>query len=319
MAVPLSALAASPDDTSTKLSKRFLFSQVEDYLQHRQIEYLWGMEIHTIDPTHELSVICIRKSMETLPKGSWTLVPTEETLATMKALQVHNYTVPVSERKSFLAEFPAAEHEYIFVPLSMDVDFFVLEPGRSPQRFSAPYDNFPRVTSSANPFFVAFYSQLKIRSFRASASPTWNRLFSTITVPWCSSVLPEDFLLSCYPESLISESGDESEPDPELKLHSKSGSDETVLTPVDEGPSPVPEKESFVKTWVKHRRRDAYRVYERPTLSSPSPWPPAPREERARALRDAVKMYASWHRETERGRNCTRRFFRDPLPKQMIS
>ncbi|KAJ7033698.1 hypothetical protein C8F04DRAFT_1103859 [Mycena alexandri] len=306
--VPLSALATSPDDTSTKLSKKFLFSQVEGYL-HRQIEYLWGMEIHTIDPTHERSVIRIRKSMETLPKGSWTLVPTEETLAAMQALQVHNYTVPVSERKSFLAEFPAAEYEYMFVPLSTDVDFFILEPGRTPQRLSAPYDNFPRVTSSVNPFFVTFYSRLKIHSFRASASPTWNRLFGTIMVACSSSV--------ATPESLISESGDESEPDPEL--HSKSGSDETVMTPIDEGPSPVPEKESFVKTWVKHRRRDSYRVYERPTLSSPSPWPPAPREERARALRDAVKMYASWHRETERGRNCTRRFFRDPLPKQMIS
>ncbi|KAJ7778334.1 hypothetical protein B0H16DRAFT_1878997 [Mycena metata] len=314
--VPLSALAASPDDTSTELCKKFLFSHVEEYL-HRQIEYLWGMEIYTIDPTHERSVIRIRKSMETLPKGSWTLVPTEETLVAMKALQVYNYTVPVSERKSFLAEFAAAEYEYIFVPLSTDVDFFVLEPGRQPERFSAPYNNFPLVTSSANPFFVAFYSRLDIWSFQASAPRTWNKLFDTITVPWCSSVVPEDFLLSCYPESLISDSGDESEP--ELELRSKSGSDETVMTPIDEGPSPVPEKETFVNTWVKQRSREAYRVYERPTLSSPSPWPPAPRKERARALRDTLRTYAAWHRETERGRNCTRRFFKDPLPKQTIS
>ncbi|KAJ7778333.1 hypothetical protein B0H16DRAFT_1711841 [Mycena metata] len=318
MAVPLSALAASPDATNTKLCQRLLFSQVEGYL-HRQIEYLWGMDIHTIDPTHERSVICIRKSMETLAKGSWTLVPTEETLSAMDALQVHNYTVPVPERKSFLAEFPPAEYEYIFVPLSTDVDFFILEPGRQPRRFSAPYDNFPLVTSSANPFFIAFYSQLKIQSFQASASQAWNQLFDNITVPWCSSVVPEDFLLSCYPESLISESGDESEPEPALELHSKSGSDETVMTPIDEGPSPVPEKESFVNTWVKQRRRDAYRVYERPTLSSPSPWPPAPRKERARALRDTVRTYAAWHRETERGRNCTRRFFNDLLSNELIS
>jgi hypothetical protein len=33
---------------------------------------------------------------------TWTLAPTEETLAAMDALQTHNFTDPVSERKSFL-------------------------------------------------------------------------------------------------------------------------------------------------------------------------------------------------------------------------
>jgi hypothetical protein len=34
--------------------------------------------------------------------GGWTLIPTEETLAAMEALQDHNITAPVSQRKSFL-------------------------------------------------------------------------------------------------------------------------------------------------------------------------------------------------------------------------
>ncbi|KAJ7906051.1 hypothetical protein B0H13DRAFT_2333921 [Mycena leptocephala] len=153
--VPLSALATSIEDDA-QLTTKFLFPK--DVRLHRHMEYLWGLEIYTIDPTHERSILHTRKSMGGI--RTWTLAPTEETLATMNALQTHNFTEPLSERKSFLTEFSAPEYEYIFVPLYTEDDFFVLEPGRVPQRFSFPYTNFPRVTSSANPFFVAFYIRL---------------------------------------------------------------------------------------------------------------------------------------------------------------
>ncbi|KAJ7719750.1 hypothetical protein B0H14DRAFT_625112 [Mycena olivaceomarginata] len=80
--------------------------------------------------------------------------PNEETLAAMLALQKYNITAPVSKRKSFLTEFSATEYEYIIVPLSTELDFFILQPGEAPRRFSSPYTGLPRVTSSAHPFFV---------------------------------------------------------------------------------------------------------------------------------------------------------------------
>ncbi|KAJ6470074.1 hypothetical protein C8R47DRAFT_937563, partial [Mycena vitilis] len=119
------------------------------------LEFLWGLEINKLNLTHERSRIETRESMNSCA-DNWALAPTEETLVAMEELQDYNCLVPVSERKSFLTEFAAAEYEYIFVPLCTDIDFFIMEPGKSPQRFNAPYTNFPRVTSSANPFFVTF-------------------------------------------------------------------------------------------------------------------------------------------------------------------
>ncbi|KAJ7754436.1 hypothetical protein B0H16DRAFT_744266 [Mycena metata] len=309
--VPLSSLSASAIDRS--LTQRYLFPK-NDVRAHRQMEYLWGLEIYTIDPTHELSILHIQKSMETLPPGSWTLVPTEETLAAMQSLQKHNYTVPISERKSFLTELSALEYEYMFIPLSTDVEFFILDPERAPRRFSPPYNNFPRVMSSANPFFVTFYSRFMIRPFHASNSQEWHRLWRRLTMEWVGYDLPEDFLLSCYPDSLVSESAAGSG----HHADSKFGGDETVLTPIDEGPSFVPDKGAFVHEWLR-RDCDNGAIHERLILSTPWLWPPAPREEQARPLKEAIQLYPCWHRETERGRNCTRRLFRNPPPRHMIS
>src|ERR1700761_3362609 len=89
------------------------------------MEYIWGLNIHTFNPTHERSILHsasisfdenpqfnnnesleVRKSMVTpfpTGKGSWTLIPTEETLLAMDALQKHNIYAPIYARKSFLA------------------------------------------------------------------------------------------------------------------------------------------------------------------------------------------------------------------------
>ncbi|KAJ7224294.1 hypothetical protein GGX14DRAFT_694057, partial [Mycena pura] len=248
-AVPLSALATSLEDIDAPLTTKYLFPE-NDIRLHRDMEYFWGLEIYTINPRHERSMIHIRKSMEVpFPSGTggWTLVPTEDTLLAMQSLQERNYTVPVSERESFLTVFSAPEYEYIFVPLYTDVDFFILLPRQAPQRFSTPYTDFPRVTSSANPFFVAFESRRKIQRFHVTASKSWHRLFRGLTLHWSGSALPEEFLQSYHPECLISESGDGSEPDmPLIDPESKSGGDETIMTPKDEEELPshaAPDKE----------------------------------------------------------------------------
>ncbi|KAJ6588841.1 hypothetical protein B0H19DRAFT_1367363 [Mycena capillaripes] len=308
MPVPLSALATSVEDIDAPLTRKFLFPK-DDTRLHRHMEYLWGLEVYTIDPTHERSIFHIRESMKTpFPSGSgsWTLVPTEKTLAAMDSLQVHNLTVPVSKRKSFLAEFAAAEYEYIFVPLYTDVDFFILEPGLPPQRFSAPYTNFPLVTSSANPSFVTFESRLKIQTFHASTSKTWHRIFGDLTMLWFDAVLPEEFLTSCYPETLISESDHGSQPEAQLDTspESKSGSDETVATPADEeGPSPVPDKDAFVHHWV---REDASQPHERIVLGI------LPPDDRSRKLKEYARRDPQWRKETTKGKDLSERLSKRP-------
>ncbi|KAJ7185578.1 hypothetical protein C8R46DRAFT_1061043 [Mycena filopes] len=308
--VPLSALSTSPDAVDAPLTRKYLFPGGDVRLQ-RLMEYLWGLDINTMDTNHESSILHIRKSMVALSRGSWALAPTEETLAAMESLQRHNYTVPISERRSFLDEFSAAEHEYIFVPFNTDVDFFVLEPGQTPRRFIAPYDNFPRVTSSANPFFVMFHSQMKIRSCHASTSPRWHRLFRQITLEWFSDELPDDFLLSSYPESLVSDA------ESETQVDSKSGSHDTVVTPMDEDSSSVPDKEAFVDGWL---RDDIGQPQENLVWSgTPSPWPSAPRDEQPRPIEDAIRLYPCWHRETKLGRKYTKRLFQNPPRRKDIS
>ncbi|KAJ6588842.1 hypothetical protein B0H19DRAFT_1101418 [Mycena capillaripes] len=305
--VPLSALATAVEDIDAPLTRKFLFPD-DDIRLHRHMEYLWGLEIYTIDPTHERSILHIRKSMETpFPSGagSWTLVPTEETLAAMDSLQVHNFTSPVSERKSFLTEFAADEYEYIFVPLYTDVDFFLLQPGQAPRRFAAPYTNFPRVTSSANPFFVTFYSRLKIQPFHASTSQGWHHLYRNLRVQWRASPLPEEFLTSCYPETLISESDHGSQPEAQPdSQESKSGSDETVATPADEeGPSPVLDKDIFVHHWV---REDASQPHERVVLGI------LPPDNRSRKLKEYARLDPRWRKETKRGKELSERLSKRP-------
>ncbi|KAJ6470056.1 hypothetical protein C8R47DRAFT_1325349 [Mycena vitilis] len=210
--VPLSALATSLYDIDgTDLRSRYLFP--EDDRLHRHMEYLWGLEIYTIDPAHERSILRIRKSMETPfadGKGDWTLAPTEETLRAMQLLQKHNFTVPVTERKSFLAEFAAQEYEYIFVPINTELDFLVLETGRAPQRFSAPYIDLPRVKSSANPFFVTFYSRMKIRMTNPFVTDAVSRALGDLTIYWLGGFpLPKEFLKICYPSTRITLSDDD--------------------------------------------------------------------------------------------------------------
>ncbi|KAJ7666238.1 hypothetical protein DFH06DRAFT_1470406 [Mycena polygramma] len=295
--VPLNALATSVEDTDTRKLKRYLFPRDD----HRHMEYLWGLEIGTIDPTHKRSIIKFRKSMANFPTGcGWTLVPTEETLAAMDALQVHNFTVPISERKSFLTEFPAKEYEYIFVPLRTEVDFFILEPGCAPQRFSAPYIDFPLVTSTANPFFVTFYSRPKIQRFQAPPSETWYRLFCAIKIQWSPFPLPEDFLLS-HPPTFATLIGQGSEPE----LHHdgpewKSGSDETAVTPADE----VPDKDVYICKWVQQTSQLHEPI-------KPPPLSPTPRSHRRRNQQKTIP-YPRWQTESKRGKAFSERLVKPP-------
>ncbi|KAJ7601189.1 hypothetical protein C8J56DRAFT_1157407 [Mycena floridula] len=322
--VPLHTLAAANEDIDEPLTEKYLFAAAAPAGLHRHMEYLWELEIFTIDPIHERSIIHIRKSMQKLVSddwGDWTLVPTEETLVAMFSLQKYNASCPISERKSFLAEFTAPEYEYIFVPLQTDVDFFILQPGNAPQQFSAPYRNFPRVTSSANPFFVTFNSRLRIRQNNPLFSETWHQLFGDIALQWHAFPLPQDFLLSCYscyPDDFRSETAYESESDSHSSGDgSKSGSDETMVKPVEECLLPVPGKEELVYQWVQHDADP--RLHQRLGKVNMTPWPPAPCEERSRALKDALRFYPCWHKESKRGRQCSQRLWKRPPPAHLIS
>ncbi|KAJ6473520.1 hypothetical protein C8R47DRAFT_1144673 [Mycena vitilis] len=324
--VPLNALAASVDDINVAdLERKFLFP--EDNALHRHAEYLWGLDMNTIEPKHERSILEIRKSMETLPgtDGSWTLVPTEETLIAMDVLQTHNITASISERKSFLTEFSAAQYEYIFVSLNTEAEFFILQPGQTPRRFSAPYTDFPLVTSSANPFFVAFYSRF-IREFHeltALPSETWHQIFSRVRMHWRACRLPDKFLRSSYPASLHTLTDPGSEPEPELHYGhsgSKSGSDETVATPTDDGPSLFPNKEEcpslvpdrkeYVQTWAVHVNEDEDEdeplALNSPQQTRPAP-KPSPPARQSRKPTKYVPFYPRWQTDSERGREICER------------
>jgi hypothetical protein len=183
-----------------------------------------------------------------------------------------------------------------------------------PQQFSFPYTDFPRVTCSANPFFVTFYSQLTVDPYDVSTSKTWRRLWGDLTMQWSDAPLPEDFLLSCYPDTLISETADD-EPEPAAHCganpDSKSGSEETVVTPIEDGPSPVPDKEAFVYDWV---RRDARQPHERLVLSSPAPRAPARLADYTGKRKDLEASPPSprWPKESKRGMESCQRLFKRP-------
>ncbi|KAK7000684.1 hypothetical protein R3P38DRAFT_3218363 [Favolaschia claudopus] len=302
--VPLTSIATSLEDFNEPLAKKFLFP-AETRL-HRDMEYLWGMEMGTIDPTHERSILQVRKSMVTpFPGGanSWFLVPTEETLNAMYELQMHNLDVPVSERISFFDEFAEDEYEYIFVPRKTGVDFFISQPGLAPRRISAPYTDFPRVTSSALPFFVAFDSQNKVLCLPATRG--WQAACVNLTVHWQPGELPEDFLLSCYPETLVTKSDDETPTEIDFS-GSKSGSDETIVTPEDDdGPLFFPDKKLYIHEWVESDARQSWDPVPRNII------PPTPRRDRTRDVSEASQKRAQWRVESKRGL----RYFERHFPK----
>ncbi|KAJ6515711.1 hypothetical protein C8R45DRAFT_216587 [Mycena sanguinolenta] len=303
--VALGALATREEDIDALLTETFLFPDNRVYL-HRDLECLWGLEIYTLDPTHKRSVVYIRQSMQ-IPfardAGTWALIPTEETLAAMDALQKHNFTKPVSERKSFLTEFSASEYEYIFVPLRTDVDFFILLPGENPRKFSAPYTDFPLVTSSANPFFVTFDARQKIGCSFVSSSQRWNRIFKDLTVHWSPGVIPDEFLLSCYPETAISESDGGSDYNALLAgPESKSSSDDTQVD--EEGPLPVL---AVVCDWVQ---KDAKQPGKHDIPSDHLP--PTPRGERTRKVLRTAEAVDQWRIESKRGKRMHVRY--PPFP-----
>ncbi|KAJ7601215.1 hypothetical protein C8J56DRAFT_912480 [Mycena floridula] len=314
--VPIHALATAIEDIDELLTEKFLFTTAAGL--HRNMEYLWGLEIFTIDPTHERSILHIRRSLQKLPKGEWTLVPTEATLSAMLSLQKNNAASPISDRQSLFNVFSAPEYEYIFVPLWTDVDFFIHQSGHAPQRFTAPYFNFPLVTSSVNPFFATFHAMSKIYPPAVSSSKTWCRMFNDLTYQWRPFPLPEEFLLSCYPDDFRSESAYESDTEAHSGgAESKSGSEETVIIPVEEGPSPVPGKEALVYQWVQHDADP--RLHRRLKQVTPTPWPPAPRDEPARPIKDAIRFYPCWHLESKRGIACSQRLWKRPPPPHLIS
>ncbi|KAJ6485681.1 hypothetical protein C8R45DRAFT_930780 [Mycena sanguinolenta] len=278
--VPLSALATRQNDTL--LTEKNLCPQ----------DSCLGLDACTIEPTHKRSILEVRSSMQVpFPDGgagSWTLIPTEETLVAMQALQLHNITVPVFQRKSFLAEFSAREYEYIFVPLYTSVDFFILRPGQEAQQLSAPYTDFPRVTSSANPFFVTFDSRLKIQRFHVSKP--YHESLGHLRMHWHASPLPEDFLRG-DPETVIYESDDESEPDALFF------DPETVATPIEEErPWSGPGK-NRVCEWVQ---RDAKRPRMDATLSIPPP--PIPQSDRKKKFYNTMRAGPRWPVESKRGK-----------------
>ncbi|KAF7371021.1 hypothetical protein MSAN_00736300 [Mycena sanguinolenta] len=322
--VPLSAISTSRDDDAP-LTRKLLFPQ--DGRVHRDMEYLWGLDAYTMDPTHERSILHIRRSMQIpFPNGSigsWALVPTEETLVAMQALQRHNIFVPIPERRSFLTEFSAAEYEYIFVPLHTDVDFYISRPGQEEQRFSAPYTDFPRITSSANPFFVTFDSRLKIGP--SLFSENWNMVFGRLTIHWHCGVIPDEFFVpTCYPETFYSLSADEenaTEPDAEqvfVEPEPRPMSDEVVVDglPVDpEGMPRVRRQAERVRKWVQS---EAERVRTGVAPSNP-PRRIVARADQRKKFYETVRGGPQWRGKSKRGKaHCIRLFYGPPLKKSKL-
>ncbi|KAJ7584243.1 hypothetical protein C8J56DRAFT_1167039 [Mycena floridula] len=240
---------------------------------------------------HERSIVHVRKSMLKLPRGRCqALVPTEEAVGMLLDA-------------ASLQEFSDPTYEYLFIPLKTDIDFFVVEAGRAPQRYSSPYTNFPRITSSANPFFVmlAVSSQINI----------------SLTIHWIRSNLPQKFILSCFPEDLVSDNGDESDSDG-LLTPLNPETDEQGRKPASseshrlDDLSPPADKELLISNWVRHDA-DPKRLSP-PVTEFHSPWPPSAPKEKPRPAIDAVYCEPSWFTDSEQGKILVDRYFY-PLPE----
>ncbi|KAJ7598420.1 hypothetical protein C8J56DRAFT_166235 [Mycena floridula] len=311
-AVALDSVASAVEERDTPLFKKYLAYGFPR--RHRKLEYSWGMDLFTFDEEHELSILRIRPSMTEL---RWILVPTEETLSAMVKMQSNNFSCPIAQRNSFLAEFSAPEYEYIFVPLDSDVDFFVIESGRPPHRYSSPYLDFPRIRVAANPFFVMLAASSHITQLRRDVrlSVAWQSLYFQLTTPWIRSNLPQDFVLSCFPEDLVSDNGDESDSDSLLTPPSQNGPQQEPIAQ----PSfklaelnPWVDKELLISNWIQHDA-DPNQLSP-PSAVCNSPWPPSAPIEQPRPVAEAVFCDPSWYTDSDQGKIYADQYFY-PLPE----
>ncbi|KAK7005776.1 hypothetical protein R3P38DRAFT_3214722 [Favolaschia claudopus] len=308
-AVPLDTIATSLEDLRDDSVTTRCLCPCDDNSTLRVLEFLWGLDIYALNPMQDSmrdsksSRLEFNKSMDIkLPDGhrTWTLVPTEETLVAMLDLHRQNCNVPVSERTSLFTEFSASQFEYIFVPLTTQLDFFIRVSGK-PQKYTAPYNDFPRVISSANPFFVAFDSRPSIKKYRHFPSEEWRRVFVHLSILWHPSPLPDDFIYSCYPPTLYSVSDHDASDG-----GSNCASEETAMSPVCEGPFLNPDKEAFVCKWVQEERQQPCDRVIPGDLVPPAYW-----EERTRSVPEACRKRAQWRVESKRGFQYFERY----LPK----
>ncbi|KAJ7592153.1 hypothetical protein C8J56DRAFT_932648 [Mycena floridula] len=169
------------------LWKKYLLIENQDKLHHL-LEYMWGLEFSQFDENHERNAIYVRKSMHALLAEGWTLIPTEETMAAMADMQYYNEICPIPERKNLFKEFPAAEYEYIFLPITIQEEITI-----SGKHYSPPYTDFPRVKCSANPFFIAFHCEAQILLSDHPVCPMEYQLFSYEMSSAWKSVYPASF------------------------------------------------------------------------------------------------------------------------------
>ncbi|KAL1713953.1 hypothetical protein EV715DRAFT_276920 [Schizophyllum commune] len=170
----------NPDDCHTFF--RHLNAQVREELPRsptphliEHFEYYWGMRKGELDLESPLNYIELRLDMsERLSSGDWTLIPTPEILELMLRMAEYNKTAPLHGRKHYLLEFPAQEYEYVVIPLCMLEEkppTLYVHGGACPKMYRPPYNDLPRIRSSAHPFFVVWVASEQIDMDASSYLP----------------------------------------------------------------------------------------------------------------------------------------------------
>ncbi|KAJ7592160.1 hypothetical protein C8J56DRAFT_1162594 [Mycena floridula] len=280
--VPLEALTTALDDLDAPLEKYVLISGAKHL--HRSFEYLWGLNAFEFDETHERNIIYLRKSLHARLRQGWTLIPTIETLTAMRALVGHNSRCPLTERKSFLSEFSAPEYEYMFLP--MDIQEEIIVDGRC---FSPPYQGFPRIRCSANPFFVAYQCEGQIiLSDSAVCSKAYLTAYFLVSSDWHGG----------YPKSFVGEP-ESSDSDSDEETQWSDSSEDSVPAPALPPPSRTPvTKQSRIANWVKSNAD--------PELHEPAM---EPLKSPLKARKPRPDSKAAWRRDSVLGQRWTEQLF----------
>ncbi|KAJ7592149.1 hypothetical protein C8J56DRAFT_521255 [Mycena floridula] len=280
--VPLEALTTALDDLGAPLEKYALVSG-ESHM-HRALEFIWGLNAFEFDETHEKNIICLRKSMHGLLSQGWTLIPTIETLTAMKEMVRYNTQCALTQRKSFLTEFSAPEYEYIFLPLDIQEEILVYE-----HRFVPPYQDFPRIRCSANPFFVAYHCEGQIILSDPAVCPRpYRSAYFLVSSDWHGGC-PKSFVGEI--ESSDSDSDDETQ--------WSDSSEDSVPAPALPPPSRTPvTKQSRIANWVKSNAD--------PELHQPAM---EPLKSPLKARKPRPDSKAAWRRDSALGQRWTEQLF----------
>ncbi|KAJ7574267.1 hypothetical protein C8J56DRAFT_468736 [Mycena floridula] len=166
------------------------------------IEFFWGIPKDSLNLDCPLNRLSVRSDLkQLLLRGQCALVPKLADLREMDIAQEKNAQCALSERQSYLTQFPHESSELRLFSLSKSIrPFYVRRIDESGQSTYEPFDiddweNSPCIKATAHPFFITYFAHesLILAKPSSNAPPNTYGLALSVWLQW-TNACPKSFI-----------------------------------------------------------------------------------------------------------------------------